>query len=69
MDHSALYQRRALECAALREHARSDLARARLDRECADWIALAERAAYGDVLRVERSWLPASAAQDDTPAQ
>ena len=57
MDQSTLYQRRARECATLRDQAKSELGRARLDRECADWLALAERAPRAE-LRVERSWLP-----------
>lgn len=66
MDHSALYQRRARECAILRDSARSELARARLDRECADWIALAERADHGSALRPERSWRPKDSRGDAT---
>ena len=57
MDQSTLYQRRARECATLRDQAKSELARARLDRECADWLALAARAPHAE-LRIERSWLP-----------
>ena len=58
MDQSALYQRRAQECATLRDQARSELGRARLDRECADWRALAEGTERESLLRVERSWRP-----------
>ena len=57
MDPSALYQRRAQECATLRDLAKSELGRARLDRECADWLALAERAPRTEP-RIERSWRP-----------
>jgi|GEM_PF-3066405 len=56
MDHTALYQRRAEECATLRDRARSDLGRARLARECADWMALAEQASRPGAALMERSW-------------
>lgn len=69
MDHSALYQRRAQECATLRDQARSELGRARLDRECADWIALAERAGDKGLWEAERSWRPPTRARGDADAQ
>ena len=68
MDHFALYERRALECATLRDQARSELGRARLDRECADWKALAERAARENLSHIERSWRPATAESRDADA-
>jgi hypothetical protein len=64
MNHSALYRRRAQECATLRDRARSELGRARLDRECADWIALAKRAGGETLGREERSWRPAATRLD-----
>ena len=62
LDTSALYQRRAQECATLRDQAKTELGRARLARECADWNALATEAAESKPLRPERSWLPANGA-------
>jgi hypothetical protein len=58
MNDSALYQRRAEECATLRDRACSDLGRARLARECADWMALAEQASHPGAMLLERSWRP-----------
>lgn len=63
MDQSALYQRRAQECATLRDLAKSELGRARLDRECADWMDLARDAGrsasvFSEIVRLDRSWRP-----------
>jgi hypothetical protein len=58
----AAYQRRAEQCAQLRDRATTELGRARLARECADWRELAELALSPHpeetLLRQERSWAP-----------
>jgi len=41
MELRELYRRRAHDCARLRDRARTELARRRLERECADWLRLA----------------------------
>lgn len=42
-----LYRRRAQDCARLRNLANTEMARRRLDRECADWLRLAHAGAEG----------------------
>jgi hypothetical protein len=44
MSDFVIYQRRAEQCASLRDQAGTDFARARLARECADWLELAQKA-------------------------